>query len=134
MNKNNNYEDKIPYRIATFEAIKEKLNKEHEEKIKELDLYIYQTENSYINITDNLETIVCKLYLQLNNMVDVSKELNELGYRIEVEHYNGKIVFKKYESNDIRNIILNSELGNLSDAAKGMYDRNYNNKARISRW
>lgn len=98
----NNY---IAKRLEKLINSKEKIIKEYDDKIKKLDEYINILNNCEIKNNDNFETIVYKLYMQLDNVSFVAKEINKLGYRVITESWQGK---RKYSSNDITFIITDN--------------------------
>lgn len=93
------YKDKRKNKIL---EIKEKIQSECKEQIYKLDFILKVLEGNSINPYDQVETVIYKLYLQLNNVSLVADEVNKIGFRIKTESTKGQ---RKYTSNDITQIL-----------------------------
>lgn len=62
-----------------------------------------------------LEEYICKRYIEVKNVSNIAKELNESGYRLQGRKYIGKDISK----------IINSTSGAIGDVAKAIHK--YNN-------
>lgn len=75
-----------------------------EKIVKKIEKYTYMKEclerHKTINENDSLETIVFKLYIICESLVDIAYWVNKHGYKI-----NSKTGTRKYRSKDISEII-----------------------------
>lgn len=55
-----------------------------------------------IQPTDSLQTIVCKKYIELSDVIKVAAYINNEGYRIKTNSYKRE---RKYTTNDITAIV-----------------------------
>ena len=95
-------------RLIKLNKEKEILTEEYTKKLNSLNKYIRVMENdTIIEESDSLEVKVFKLYMILNSVVRVAEKINEMGYRIKTNTYVGE---RKYKSNDITDIIINSDV------------------------
>jgi len=95
-------------RLNRLNKEKELLTEEYTKKLNNLNKYIRVMENdTTIEESDNLEVRVFKLYMILNSVVRVAEKINEMGYRVKTNTYVGE---RKYKSNDITDIIINSDV------------------------
>lgn len=118
----------INKRIEKLAKAKEKIIKEANNKINKLDKYIEILNKSEIVENDSFETIVYKLYIQLDNVKLVADEINRFGYRIKTFSWKGE---RKYNTNDITKIITNKEADvdkDLKEAVQELQKMNYEGK------
>lgn len=95
-------------RLNRLNEEKELLTEEYTKKLNNLNKYIRVMENdTTIEESDSLEVRVFKLYMILNSVVRVAEKINEMGYRVKTNTYVGE---RKYKSNDITDIIINSDV------------------------
>lgn len=85
--------------------LKKKVKKNYDSKIDKLDLYLKVLEESVIDESDHVELVTFKLYLQLENVVKVTRTINDLGFRIKTRTYSKE---RRYTTNDITSIITDS--------------------------
>ena len=86
-----------------LKEIRSKLRANAQKKVDEINRYIKVLDSSDIENDDNFETIVFKLYIQLDSVTRTAKELNRLGFRLKTSRNTER----KYTSNDITEIIKN---------------------------
>lgn len=125
-------QENIRVRKEVLLNAKEKITKEFERKTKTLDKYIEVLEKSIIHKEDSVENIAFKLYLQLDNVSNVAKTINELGFRLNTSSHIGK---RKYTSNDITAIITNKDATveeDLKEVVQEIQKMNYGKVAK--RW
>ena len=87
---------------------------------------------SVINDNDNLETIVFKKYLELENVNMVAEYLKVNGYRIKTESHAGQ---RQYIGRDITDILIRDDVDvdeELKDVVQYLQEKNYN--AMLKRW
>ncbi|MCC0638319.1 MULTISPECIES: hypothetical protein [unclassified Clostridioides] len=85
--------------------LKKKVKSNYHSKIDKLDLYLKVLEESIIDESDHVELVTFKLYLQLENVVKVTRTVNDLGFRIKTSTYSKE---RRYTTNDITSIITDS--------------------------
>ncbi|MCC0693398.1 hypothetical protein [Clostridioides sp. ZZV14-6387] len=83
-------------------GLKKRIKKSYNSKIDKIDLYLKLLEESMIDEADHVELVVFKLYLQLENVVKVTRTVNDLGFRIKTSTYAKE---RRYDTNDITSII-----------------------------
>lgn len=123
--------ENILLRKEKLKERKEKIIKEADKKAKRLDEYIEILNKSEILESDNFETIIYKLYMQLDNVTDVTKEINNLGYRIKTFSWQGQ---RKYTTNDITKILTDKDT-NVDEELKAVVQEiQAVNYGKISKW
>ncbi len=124
--------ENIRMRKEKFLNARAKVTNEYKRKIELLDKYIRTLDNSEINEHDDIDTIVFKLYMQLDNVSKVAKVVNELGFRIITNSYIGE---RKYNSNDITSIITNKDALVSNELKESVQEIQKINYGKISkRW
>lgn len=113
--------------------IREKYICKHKRKMEEIEK-ILDTIDKYSEIKkdDSFENIVFKKYLQLENVKNVAKYLNDEGYRIKTYSYKGE---RKYIGTDVTRIILNKYAkvdDQLKDVVRLIQKRNY--ESTLKKW
>lgn len=113
--------------------IREKYICNHKRKMEEIEK-ILDTIDKYSEIKkdDSFENIVFKKYLQLENVKNVAKYLNDEGYRIKTYSYKGE---RKYIGTDVTRIILNKYAkvdDQLKDVVRLIQKRNY--ESTLKKW
>ena len=119
-------------KINKYRNLKESITKKYNNKIEKIEKIINIIEKkSEINDDDNLETIVFKKYLELENVREVANYINEKGYRIKTSSYIGE---RKYIGTDITKIIMSDiEIDNdLKEVVKLIQKLNYENT--LEKW
>lgn len=120
--------EKIIKRIEKLTKSKEKILIEADKKVSKINKYIEILNKSEIQENDSFETIVYKLYMQLDNIKLVADEINALGYRIKTFSYKGH---RKYQTNDITEIITNKDANvdeDLKEVVQEIQKINYGGK------
>ena len=120
--------EKIIKRIEKLTKSKEKILIEADKKVSKINKYIEILNKSEIKENDSFETIVYKLYMQLDNIKLVADEINALGYRIKTFSYKGN---RKYQTNDITEIITNKDANvdeDLKEVVQEIQKINYGGK------
>lgn len=67
-----------------------------------IDKFIIVLDKCTIQPTDSLQTIVCKKYIELSDVIKVATYINNEGYRIKTNSYKRE---RKYTTNDITAIV-----------------------------
>lgn len=119
--------------IEKYTNLKNKLMKKYKEEMSILNMIIDTINNfSQICENDSFETIVFKKYLELENVSEVAKYLNDKGYRIKTYSYKGE---RKYIGTDVTRIILNKYAkvdDQLKDVVRLIQKRNY--ESTLKKW
>lgn len=113
--------------------IREKYICKHKRKMEEIEKILDAIDKySEIKKDDSFENIVFKKYLQLENVKNVAKYLNDEGYRIKTYSYKGE---RKYIGTDVTRIILNKYAkvdDQLKDVVRLIQKRNY--ESTLKKW
>ncbi|HFL3523733.1 TPA: hypothetical protein ACG3Q9_003316 [Clostridioides difficile] len=104
--------------------LKKKVKKNYDSKINKLELYLKVLEESVIDESDHVELVTFKLYLQLENVVKVTRTINDLGFRIKTSTYSKE---RRYTTNDITSIITDSFANVDEDLKMLVQERQRNN-------
>ena len=100
------------------------------EKIEELEVVRNKIAEVLQMQCTSLEDVILKKYIELQNGAKVTEFLNNEGYRIKS---NGKLGERKYSSNDVTDIIINSNSSShVSQVAKILYKFNTGKVAWVS--
>ncbi len=67
-----------------------------------IDKFINVLDKCTIQPNDSLQTIICKKYIELSDVVKVATYINNEGYRIKTNSYKRE---RKYTTNDITAIV-----------------------------
>lgn len=114
-----------------YEKLQKKLTQKYnDEMIRIKKIIKVIDESSEIEKNDNFETIVFKKYLETENVSNVAKYINDLGYRIKTDSYIGE---RKYKSTDITEILMKDVDVNkeLKEIVKYLQNKNYINMLKI---
>lgn len=113
--------------LSKYKKLKEKITKKYNKEMKIIKKVINTIEKySEIKEEDTFEIIVFKKYLELENVSNVAKEINELGYRIKTDSYIGE---RKYNGTDITEILKRNDIKvehELKEVVKYLQCKNYN--------
>jgi hypothetical protein len=88
---NSNLMDKINKYESIAKGFNNKINK-----------FVNVLDKCTIQSYDSLQTIICKKYIELSDVVKVATYINSQGYRIETNSYKRE---RKYTTNDITAIV-----------------------------
>lgn len=116
----------LEYKKQKYENLKDKLTVKYNKNIRNINKIIKAIQNnSQINENDTFETIVFKKYLELENVTNVAKYINDLGYRVKTDSYIGE---RKYIGKDITDILISNVAidHELKEVVRELQDKNYN--------
>ena len=108
--------------------LKNKLTCKYEKEISVINNILDTIEKySDIDKDDSFITIVFKKYLELENVSEVAKYLNDNGYRIKTDSYIGQ---RKYIGRDVTEILISEDVDlvvdkQLKDTVQYLQDKNY---------
>lgn len=110
----NNELNRIENSNKFYNDIKKDILKRHNEELEYINSFINVLPKTIISDVDPLDLKAIKLYIQSRNFEKVADILNNEGFRIEGVYGNGNKRERKYNSNDVRELIFSEENININ--------------------
>lgn len=115
-----------------YKKLQKRVTQKYNDEMKRLKKILKVIdENSEIEKNDNLETIIFKKYLELENVTSVARYINDLGYRIKTDSYIGE---RKYKGTDITEILIKDVGVNKELKEVVQYLQNKNYSEMVKHW